>query len=555
MPHSLRLTALTIALLALGVSPRAAQAQETARSEPFEPELEVPTAPVELDGSVVFSVRGVKAYPAETRAASIAARMREVAADPSVSVDSLSVEDSGAFAEIRAGEHLILRLFDADARLEGVTRQELAFAYSQLLGPAITEYRRARSPERLWPAAGRAAAATALLVALVTLVLRLTRRFDDALLRRLRRRIESLEERSFEVVRAERIQVLIRATLHTLRAAVILVATYAYLDYTLFLFPWTRFMAVRLGTWVVGPLRAIGTAFVASIPDLIFLAILAVVVRYGLRLLRLFFDGIASGRIRFEGFDAEWAQPTYKIVRLAAIAFALVVAYPYIPGSSSEAFKGVSLFMGVVFSLGSSSVIANVIAGYSMTYRRAFRLGDRVRIGGVVGDVTAVRLQVTHIRTPKNEEVVVPNSTILTSDVTNYSALARTQGLILHTSVGIGYEVPWRQVEALLLLAAERTAGLEREPAPFVLQTALGDFAVSYELNVYCRNPQAMPALYNELHRNIQDAFNEHGVQIMTPNYEADPPEPKLVPKEQWFAAPARRAPPATGVAGEKLPE
>jgi small-conductance mechanosensitive channel len=195
--------------------------------------------------------------------------------------------------------------------------------------------------------------------------------------------------------------------------------------------------------------------------------------------------------------------------------------------------------MGIIFSLGSSSLIGNFIAGYSMTYRRAFRVGDRVKIGDKIGDVERMRLLVTHLRTPKNEEVVVPNSTIITSEVVNYSSLARDRGLILHTTVGIGYETPWRQVEAMLLQAATRTAGLRPEPAPFVMQKELGDFCVTYEINVFCDTPQQMEARYTELHRNILDIFNEYGVQIMTPAYESDPEQPKLVPKEQWYAAPA----------------
>jgi hypothetical protein len=179
------------------------------------------------------------------------------------------------------------------------------------------------------------------------------------------------------------------------------------------------------------------------------------------------------------------------------------------------------------------------IAGYTMTYRRAFKLGDRIRIGQTVGEVSEIRLLVTRLRTGKNEDVVIPNSTILSSEVVNYSTLARKDGLILHTAVGIGYEVPWRQVEAMLLLAAERTEGLMRDPMPFVLQTSLGDFAVTYELNAYCDDAGRMPRLYSALHRNIQDVFNEYGVQIMTPNYEADPEKPKLVPADQWYAAPA----------------
>jgi small-conductance mechanosensitive channel len=180
-----------------------------------------------------------------------------------------------------------------------------------------------------------------------------------------------------------------------------------------------------------------------------------------------------------------------------------------------------------------------------MTYRRAFRIGDRVKLGQYVGDVAQMRLMVTHLRTLKNEEVVVPNSSILSSEVVNYSTLAQQRGLILHTTVGIGYETPWRQVEAMLVEAAGRTPGLLREPPPFVLQTALGDFCVTYEINVYCDTPHVMALLYTELHRNILDVFNEYGVQIMTPSYEADPAEPKLVPKEQWYAAPARPSEPA----------
>jgi small-conductance mechanosensitive channel len=208
-----------------------------------------------------------------------------------------------------------------------------------------------------------------------------------------------------------------------------------------------------------------------------------------LRMMRLFFDAVGRHEVAFSGFDPEWAAPTYKIVRLAVVAFGLVVAYPYIPGSQSAAFKGVSLLLGVVFSLGSSSAISNIIAGYTMTYRRAFKLGDRIKIGETIGDVIEMRLQVTHLRSLKNEEVIVPNSQILNNEIVNFSSLAKEEGLILHTTVGIGYEVPWRQVEAMLLMAVERTPGLLKEPAPFVLHRKLGDFAVDYEVNAYCREP------------------------------------------------------------------
>jgi small-conductance mechanosensitive channel len=264
-----------------------------------------------------------------------------------------------------------------------------------------------------------------------------------------------------------------------------------------------------------------------------------------LKLLKLYFVEIGRGMIGLRGFDPDWAIPTFRILRLLVIAFAVVVAYPHVPGSHSEAFKGVSILLGVIFSLGSSSVVSNLIAGYTMIYRRAFKVGDRIKIANVIGDVTEMRLQVTHLRSVKNEEITIPNSTILNSVVINFSKLARERGLILHTIVGIGYETPWRQVEAMLLEAAARTPRLLREPPPFVLQRSLDDFAVKYELNVYSDKPQESLKLYSALHRNILDLFNEHGVQIMTPAYERDPESPKVVPRDQWYAPPSEPPSPA----------
>jgi small-conductance mechanosensitive channel len=178
-----------------------------------------------------------------------------------------------------------------------------------------------------------------------------------------------------------------------------------------------------------------------------------------------------------------------------------------------------------------------------MTYRRAFRVGDRIRIDQMLGDVTQVGLMVTHLKSIKNEELIVPNSLILNSNVVNYSSLASQNGLILYTTVGIGYETPWRQVEAMLLTAADRTKRLLRQPPPFVLQKSLDNYCVTYELNAYCDNPSAMFPIYTELHRNILDVFNEYGVQIMTPSYVADPAAPKVVAPGQWFAKPAPSPP------------
>jgi small-conductance mechanosensitive channel len=307
------------------------------------------------------------------------------------------------------------------------------------------------------------------------------------------------------------------------------------------LFPWSRPAAKVLFKLVLNPLNSLWKGFLAALPDLMFLLVLWFVVRYLIKIVRAFFTGVGSGRIRLESFEADWAEPTYKIVRVVIIAFALVIAYPYIPGSDSAAFKGVSVFVGVILSLGSSSFIGNMIAGLSMTYRGAFKVGDRIKIGEVVGTVEDVKLMVTRVLTPKNERVIIPNSNILATDVVNYSQMAREVGLVLHSTVGIGYDTPWRQVEAMLVEAAARTDGLLDEPPPFVLQKSLGDFAVNYEINAYCNEANRIPALYSALHANIQDVFNENGVQIMSPAYESDPETPKVVPPEQWYAAPATK--------------
>ena len=378
-----------------------------------------------------------------------------------------------------------------------------------------------------------------MLAAALVLLLWLWGRLDRGLAGRIERHARSLGVDTLEAGTSRRVGELLRRTLHTVRWLSRLALLLVCLHIVSGLFPWTRPVHARLAAWTVEPLRTMGRGVLNAIPDLIFLVILVDVTRWNLKLIRIYFEAVQRGSVVLSGLDLEWALPTFKIVRLVVIAFASVVAYLYIPGSSTAALRGVSLFAGVVFSLGSSSVILNLIAGHTMTYRRAFRVGDRIRVSSVVGNVTDIRLQVTHVRTPRNEVVIVPNSEILNSEVTILSSLARTDGPIPHTTVEIGTETPGRQVEAMLLLAAERTPGALREPASFVVHKALEDFCVVYELNVYTDRPGATNAQYTDLHRNILDVFNEFGVQIMTPAYEADPERSMVVPRESWHRAPA----------------
>jgi small-conductance mechanosensitive channel len=495
---------------------------------------------VVIDGQVLFRVRGTSAFPAERRAAAIVSRIQALAADRVVPAESVRAVEGETGEAIVADGHRVMLVLDADARREFLERKVFADLVVRAIRTAVTDYRQARSREALLGGAVRSVIATALLTGLVVLVIWLTRRAQNAFETTYRQRVQSVGIQSLEIVRVEQIWLVLRRVITALRAIVILGLGFVFLQYLLGLFPWTRGTSTRLLRYVLDPLGTMGWGIVNAIPDLLFLVILFLITRAGLKLIHLFFAAVGRGEVALSGFEREWADPTYKLLRVAVVALALVVAYPYIPGSGSDAFKGISIFIGIVFSLGSSSAIANMIAGYTMTYRRAFRLGDRVKIGDTTGDVTEMRLQVTHLTTVKNEEVIIPNSSILNNEVVNYSSLARRLGLILHTRVGIGYETPWRQVEAMLLIAADRTPGFLKEPPPFVRQLSLGDFAVTYEINGYCDNAQAMGQIYTALHRNVLDVFNEHGVQIMTPAYEGDPETPKVVPKDQWHTAPAK---------------
>jgi len=500
------------------------------------------TATVELDGVVLFKVRGTTSFPAEQRALAIQERIVTAARDADVRPEAVRMVESEVTTDIMAGDHFIMSVFDADARLEGLGRQQLAGTHSRGVRQAIERYRQDRSPESLMRDTVTAVIATAVLIVAVWLGFWLSRRAERAIEARYKARIQGLTIRSFELIHAEQIWGGLTRAVRMLRLLAALVMLFAYLKFVLDLFPETRPVGIQLAHWVIDPFITMGRGVVGYLPNLFFLAVLFMITRYLLKVTRLFFIGLERRSVTISGFEAEWAQPTYKIVRLLIAVFALVVAYPYIPGAESPAFKGLSIFLGVIFSLGSSSVIANILAGYTLTYRRAFKVGDRVKIEDVVGDVAEIRLQVTHVTTIKNEEVIVPNSKILNTEIVNYSSLARTRGLILHTTVGIGYETPWRQVAAMLRIAADRTAGLLKNPEPFVRQLSLGDFCVTYELNAYCDNAQAMAQAYSDMHRNVLDLFNEYGVQIMTPAYEGDPAQPKVVRREDWFAAPA--APP-----------
>ena len=286
-------------------------------------------------------------------------------------------------------------------------------------------------------------------------------------------------------------------------------------------FPGTRKFVLSIFEQIAIFLTRVWESIVAYLPDLVALFVIVIITYYTLKFLRFVADGIKYKKIIISGVHADLVEPTYQLLRFFVLAFAIVAAFPYIPGSESPVFKGISIFVGFLLSLGSTSLVSNIVAGIVLTYTRGLRVGDRVEIGNAVGDVIERNLLVTRIRTIKNVVITIPNGMVLNNHIKNYSSSINNQGLILNTTITIGYDVPWRQVHQLLIEAALATPGILKEPQPFVLQTSLDDFYVSYELNAYTKDPNWMAVLYSRLHQKIQDHFTDAGVEIMSPGYTA----------------------------------
>lgn len=496
---------------------------------------------VVVDGRNLFRLVGIQSYPAKKRAKKTVARIKQLAEDRSFDPNTLVVGEKDGVYTIFGNDLAIVRVTLEDVLLEGDFLPE-GFAervVKKQIARAIEHYRYERLPETIKANLIKTLVRTSLLGIILLLLFWSFKKSDELLERHFRRKIEEFESKSKRILKAQQIWNVLKYGIRLLRVVIVLGVIYFFLNFVLGLFPWTRFVANSLLSYTIEPLHILWRSFVDYLPSLFFLVIIFFLFRYLLRVTKAFFNQIDRRQLKISGFDTEWALPTYRIVRVLIIILGVVISYPYIPGSGSDAFKGISILAGVLFSLGSSSLIANIIAGYTMTYRRAFKVGDRVKIGEYVGDVKDIGLLETHLSSLKNEDIIIPNSQILSGEVTNYSKMATHQGLILHTTAGIGYEVPWRQVKAMLLMAAQRTAGIKRKAEPFVLVKELGDFGVIYELNVFCSNVERMAQIYSDLHCNIQDVFNEYDVAIMTPHYVGDTEEPKTVPKDKWYAPPA----------------
>ena len=478
--------------------------------------------PVIAEGDTLFYLftkRG--GYAPQQRAQMTGAAIEEIGKRFNLRPDSVSIDHSDIVSDLMYGNKVLLSLTDQDALWEGVSRDSLAKERRQNV---ITKLHEMKAEHSVWRMAKRI-----LYFLLVIVGQYLLFRLTNWLFRKLKVRILRLKDTKIKPVSIQGYELLDAQKQANLLVFLAGIGRYILMGIQLvitvplifIIFPQTEGLAYRLLGYIWNPIRNIFVDIIDYIPNLFTIVVIWYAVKYLVRMVLYLAREIGAGRLKFNGFYPDWAMPTFHIVRFLLYAFMIAMIYPYLPGSKSGVFQGISVFVGLIVSLGSSTVIGNIIAGLVITYMRPFKMGDRIKLNDTTGDIIEKTPLVTRIRTPKNEVVTVPNSFIMSSHTVNYSTSAREYGLIIHSEVSIGYDVPWRQVNQILIDAALNTPGVVDDPRPFVLETSLSDWYPVYQINAYIKEAHKMAQIYSDLHQTIQDKFNEAGIEIMSPHYMA----------------------------------
>ena len=460
-------------------------------------------------------------FSPKERADAVTNRIEKLGSDINFDINSLKVENAETTHDIVFRQSIIMSVTETDALWNDTSKEELAKQYRDNISTAVVRYKEETNYFNL---AKKVGLAILVLLIIVVLIKYISKLFDYTAIKiqlQKDKRIKGIEIRNYTLFDAERQINLLLLINKVIKWFIILLTIYISLPILFGIFPWTEHFAATLFGYILNPLKNILLSFWNYLPDLITTIVIIIVFRYFLRGIRYLKEELAQGNLVLTGFYRDWAEPTYQIVRILLIAFMVVVIWPYLPGSDSEIFKGVSVFLGFLFTFGSAGSLSNIIAGLILTYMRLFKIGDRVKIGEITGDVIEKSALVTRVRTVQNEIISIPNSTVMNSHTVNYSIDASEKGLIIHTTVSFGYEVPWKTVYAGLIDAALRTELVLKEPRPFVLQTGLEDFYVSYQINAYVREANQQGIIYSELRQHIQDVFNELGIELMSPHYRA----------------------------------
>ncbi|MEZ0181574.1 mechanosensitive ion channel family protein [Flavobacterium oncorhynchi] len=472
--------------------------------------------------TLFFVYNKVGSFSAENRAKAITEKIRKLYEDSLFDSDSLVIIPSDISQDIvYKDDFIIMSILDVDAKAENQTQEFIAKRNLSLIKKAVIYQNENYSmlPKRL--------GYTALLILIIGSILyfvgKLFNRIKLYILKNSDKYFKGFNYNNIKILSPQKQQALAMQLYSFVKGLILVLIVYLSLPLLFSIFPATEAYTTTLLRWILTPAKSAVMGFVDFLPSLVTIIVIVVIFRYTIKVIKFFFEEIKKENIKIDGFYSDWAMPTFNIVRFLLLAFMVVIIFPYLPGSESPIFKGVSVFVGVLFSLGSSNAIANMVAGLVITYMRPFKIGDFIKIGDVSGEVIEKTALVTRIRTPKFEDITIPNSTVLSSTSTNYSSNTKqvNNGLLIHTTVTIGYDVPWKDIHKALIDAGLKTQMIEQTPPPFVLQTSLDDFYVSYQINVYTKEPTKQPLIYSSLHQNIQDAFNEAGIEIMSPHYSA----------------------------------
>lgn len=449
------------------------------------------------------------------RTKSINEKIKDISEKKMYEDDSVIIRKNNNVIELIYGEEIIMTITEDDAKWTNMSLEKLSEQYRNTIEKSVD----ARIEYVKFKAQLIAIGYTLLIIIIVIVFIKYVSKFFDYLSKKIidKLKIKKLELKEFNVFTN-----FIHFVFLIIKTTVIVLIIYMTLPAILSFFPGGLKLAKTLFSYIITPVEYIANAVWKFLPDLFTIIIISLAIVYLIKFLNVFFTAIQSGRLKLKGFYPDWARTTFNIVRFILYAFLFILIFPYLPGSDSIIFKGVTAFLGFLITIGASSSISNAISGIVITYMRPFLKGDWVKIGENMGEVIEKTMLVTRIRTYQNEIVTISNSKILSGHIINYNrTFERNILLILHTSVTIGYEVPWRKVHELLIDAAKATDGILKKEKHFVLQTSLDNFYVSYQLNAFTDNPKEMPAIYSRLHQNIQDNFSKTGIEIMSPDYMA----------------------------------
>ncbi|MEL6441521.1 MAG: mechanosensitive ion channel family protein [Cyanobacteria bacterium J06621_8] len=480
--------------------------------------------PVTLDGEILFYYSSqIKGIPAGNRAQLTAQKIEEIADDFSIKLNSLNIVELEGLRVIATKKELIFALIEADAQLANQTLDKLAQDYLQKVKDGIIKYRQQRSLQKKIMPYAMAGIQSLLFMGLWLFLKKSLCRVYGQIETWKSTILRPLKIQSLQLLSLEQEVNILSSLVKLIYWVVVGVVLFLYCSSLTHYFPQTMGLGSAIFSYLYDLIKVAIKAAIAYLPNLFTIILSIVLASYVVRFCRLFFEAIEKKTLALPGFDREWAQPTEKLATFLIIAFTLAIVVPLLPGSDSPAFKGISIFAGALFTLGSASAIANIVGGVVIIYTRAFRVGDRVQIDGVRGDILEKTILSTRICTPKNEIVTIPNANLLSSNIRNFTTSLRdiNQPLLLHSTITLGYDVPWRKVHQILIEAALSSPSILAEPEPFVLQTSLGDFSVSYELNAYTNQPSKMSQAYSQLYQNIQDQCNAAGIEILSPQYSA----------------------------------